>query len=167
MKTLCEHTKLSPITTILSFCPQENRQMSNWQGVRRVLQSQFASCYLFLIPFMHFPSFSALHVFPCFPGCFSSSCFLWVCFSPLLKNDSFMPIWLIFSVSSSFISYIFPPFQIFFYIWLLDTCYLRSDPVFQVGSLLIEEVRFLRSLVLTKSGARQCPSDIQIFSPVP
>lgn len=55
---------------------------------------------------------------------------------------------------------------LFFYPWLLDTSSQILDPIPWLASLLTEEVGFLRSIVLTKSGPRQFLSDIQPFFPV-
>jgi len=125
-----------------------------------VLQSQFASRFLFLIPFMPFSI-----IF----------CFAYISLLTRLLLLLFMlPVSLflssppkrclhfclaVFAVSSSFVSYMFPPFPMF-YAWLLDTGFLILDPVPQLASLLTEWVRFLRSLVLAKLGARQFLSDI-------
>ena len=77
-----------------------------------------------------------------------------------------MPVQLFFLYHPLLSPNIFSPFPVF-YTWLLDTCSLILDPVPWLASLLTEDVGFLISLLLTKSGARQLLSDIQTFFPVP
>lgn len=71
----------------------------------------------------------------------------------------------ILSLSSSFISYIFSLFPVF-YTCLLDTCSLILDAVPWLACLTTKHVGCLRSLVLTRAGARQFFSGIQILFPV-
>lgn len=142
--------------------------MSSWQGVWRVLQSQFASCYLFLIPLVHFFinfCFACVSLFP-------RLLFLFDLLPMLLFLSSqkwfFHACLAVLSVSSPFISYIFSSFPVF-YTWtlVLDTCSLILDPVPWLACLVTKQVGCLRSLVLTRAGARKCLSGIQMLFPVP
>lgn len=111
-------------------------------------------------------------MFPCFLGsCFLLTCFLCFCFY-LLKNDSFMPVWL-FCLYHPPLSPIYSPHSLIphsvFYTWtlVLDTCSLILDPVPWLACLVTKQVGCLRSLVLTRAGARKCLSGIQMLFPVP